>query len=63
MEKALDEYPLEAIGQEHLIAVGMFVPFAIACLHRDPERTEAQARVRLRGIGGQREEQRSLLLF
>ena len=41
METALDQYPLEAIGQEHPVAVAMFVPFAIARLHRDPTRTEA----------------------
>jgi len=63
METALDEYPLEAIGQEHPVAVAMFVPFAIARLHRDPTRTEAQVRVRMRDIGGQPEEERILRLF
>lgn len=61
MENALDEYPLEAIGQEHPIAVAMFVPFAIARLHRDPTHTEV--RVRMRNISGQTEEERTLRLF
>src|SRR5262245_1625960 len=63
MENALDEYPLEAIGQEHPVAVAMFVPFAIARLQRDPIRTETTVRVRMRYMGGQPEEERALRLF
>jgi hypothetical protein len=63
MENGVDEYPLEAIGQEHPIAVAMFVPFAIVRLQRDPTRTEARVRVRMRNIGGQPEEERMLRLF
>lgn len=63
MENALDDYPLEAIGQEHPIAVAMFVPFAIARLQQDPTRTEARVRVRMRNIGGQPEEERALRLL
>jgi len=63
MENALDEYPLEAIGQEHPVAVAMFVPFAISRLHRDPTRTEARVWVRMRNLGGQPEEARALRLF
>ncbi len=63
MENALDEYPLEAIGQAHPIAVAIFVPFAIARLHRDPTHTEARLQVRMRNIGGQPEEERALRLF
>jgi hypothetical protein len=63
MKNALDEYPLEAIGQEHLVAVAMFVPFAIARLHREPRITETQVRVRMRNLSGQPEEERALRLF
>ncbi|HTU91588.1 MAG TPA: hypothetical protein VMF69_16010 [Gemmataceae bacterium] len=63
MENALDEYQLEAICREHPIAVAMFVPFAIARLHRESSPTEARVRVRMRNIGGQPEEERALRLF
>ena len=64
MEQALDEYPLEALGQEHPVHVAMFVPFAIARLQGDSPRTEARLRVRMRDLGGQvQEEERTLRLF
>lgn len=63
MENAGDEYALETIGREHPVAVAMFVPFAIARLHRDRTDTEAWVRVRMRNIGGQAEEERRLRLF
>jgi hypothetical protein len=63
MENAVDEYPLEAIGQEHPVAVAMFVPFAIARLHRDLTRTESRVRVRMRNVSEQAEEERMLRLY
>lgn len=63
MQNALDEYPLEAIGREHPIAVSMFVPFAIVRLSRHLTDTEARVRVRMRNIGAQTEVERRLRLF
>jgi hypothetical protein len=63
MESTLEEDPLEAISQEHPVAVAMFVPFAIARLHRESTPTEARVRVRMRNIGGQPEEERALRVF
>lgn len=60
MDNILDEYSLEAIGQEHPVSVGMFVPFAIARLQRDSTSSESRLRVRMRGIDGQRAEERAL---
>lgn len=63
MEIALDEYPLEAIGQEHPVAVAMFIPFAIARLSPTDTSSEARVRVRMRNIGGPAEQEHLLKLF
>jgi hypothetical protein len=62
MESEGESYSLEAIAQDHLVAVGMFVPFAIARLRRDAHATETLVRVTLRGIDGPEEAVHALRL-
>lgn len=62
MNEVLDEYRLEDIAADHLIGVGVFIPFVIARLPGDSRATEALLAVTLRNIGDAGERQVTLRL-
>jgi hypothetical protein len=59
----VDEYELEAIGRDHPIAAGLFVPFVIARLRGEAAPNESILTVDLPPAGDGRPAQRTLRLF
>jgi hypothetical protein len=60
---AVESFRLETIGELHLIATRLFVPFVVARLQQHPEDTEAILAIELRGIQDPSTEVRQLRLF
>jgi hypothetical protein len=57
-----DEYQLENIALDHLIGVGIFIPFVIARLAENAQQTEALLTIRLRNSTDQTETEHRLRL-